>query len=144
MTHEHYTAFIHAFRETVTQLGRKVAFVVSVDWSHVGRKFGDAMDAADVREEVVELDQRQLAALERCDYAAFRQTVQAGSNATHIDGFSCITTFFDLTAPKSATLLAYRQWHESETSSAVSFASMAFYDSETDSVTDSGEESAVS
>ncbi len=122
-----YTAFLKAFHETMAELNRKVAFVLSVDWSHVGRKFGDAVDASEVLEAVRLSDMEQLRALERCDYPAFHEMLRAGLNATHIDGFSCITTFFDLTSPGRGELLDYKQWHEEERSSAVSFASMAFY-----------------
>jgi MEMO1 family protein len=124
---ERYATFVRAFRETALALGRKVVFVLSVDWSHVGRKFGDGVDAAEVLDAVRVSDLRQLEALERCAYGEFREILRAGANATHIDGFSCITTFFDLAQPKRGALLRYRQWHEEERASAVSFASMAFY-----------------
>ncbi|MCZ7558287.1 MAG: AmmeMemoRadiSam system protein B [Bacteroidia bacterium] len=124
---ERYAAFIRAFHETVEALGRKVVFVLSVDWSHVGRKFGDGVDAAEVLDAVRVSDIQQLEALERCAYGEFRELLRAGANATRIDGFSCITTFFDLATPRRGALLGYRQWHEEERASAVSFASMAFY-----------------
>ncbi len=124
---ERYATFIKAFQDTVNELHRKVVFVLSVDWSHVGRKFGDAVDASDVLDTVRISDLEQLRTLERCDYGQFYELLRAGTNATHIDGFSCITTFFDLVSPKRGELLDYRQWHEVERASAVSFASMAFH-----------------
>lgn len=122
-----YNAFLQAFRQTVEELDRRVTFVLSVDWSHVGRKFGDERDAADMLTEMRESDQRQLRMLEECDYDAFFQQLRESRNATHIDGFACITTFFDMVQPARGRLFDYQQWHEEERASAVSFASMGFF-----------------
>lgn len=122
-----YAAFLRAFRAASARLGRKLAFVLSVDWSHVGRKFGDDVDAADILAALAKFDREQLAALEHCDEEAFRTLLRDSHNATRIDGFSCITTFFDLARPRRGVLFDYQQWHEEERASAVSFASMAFF-----------------
>ncbi|MFZ1731508.1 MAG: AmmeMemoRadiSam system protein B [Bacteroidota bacterium] len=127
---EKYAAFLRAFKATVDKLGRKVRFVLSVDWSHVGRKFGDDFDAADVLETVRESDHAQFAALEACDYERFYDLLRDSRNASKIDGFACITTFFDLTHPQRGVLLDYQQWHEEERASAVTFAGMAFFGGE--------------
>jgi AmmeMemoRadiSam system protein B len=133
---ERYTAFLRAFHAATARLGRKVAFVLSVDWSHVGRKFGDDVDAADVLVALEKFDREQLTALERCDAAAFRTLLRDSRNATKIDGFSCITTFFDLAQPRRGVLFDYQQWHEEERASAVTFASMAFFADDVDQTDD--------
>ncbi|MDT8324489.1 MAG: AmmeMemoRadiSam system protein B [Bacteroidota bacterium] len=122
-----YNAFLSAFHQTVEELGRRVVFVLSVDWSHVGRKFGDDRDAADMLTEIHESDQRQLHMLEQCDYDGFYRELRESRNVSHIDGFACITTFFDLVNPARGRLFDYQQWHEEERASAVSFASMGFF-----------------
>ncbi|MBN1446761.1 MAG: AmmeMemoRadiSam system protein B [Bacteroidetes bacterium] len=122
-----YSAFINGFREAAAELGRRVAFIMSVDWSHVGRKFRHDFDAAEVLETVRESDFQHFNALEACDYDRFYTLLRESKNATQIDGFACITTFFDLMQPRSGCLLDYQLWHEEERASAVSFASMAFY-----------------
>ncbi len=122
-----YNAFLNAFHQTVEELGRKVAVVMSVDWSHIGRKFGDDADAADMLEAVRENDHAQLRMLENCDYEAFYRQLRDTKNASHIDGFACITTFFDLMHPRRGRVFDYQQWHEEERASSVSFASMAFF-----------------
>ncbi len=129
---EKYAAFQKAFQATVEKLGRKVRFVLSVDWSHVGRKFGDDFDAANVLDQVRESDHAQFAALEQCDYERFYELLRASKNSSKIDGFACITTFFDLMQPKRGILLDYQQWHEEERASAVTFAGMAFYSDDAD------------
>ena len=125
-----YNTFIKAFAQAAEELGRRVAFVLSVDWSHFGRKFRHEFDAADVLDTVRESDHQHFAALENCDYELFYQLLRTSKNATQIDGFSCITTFFDLMHPKRGRLLDYQLWHEEERQSAVSFASMAFFGDE--------------
>ena len=124
---EKYDAFIKGFHKAVTDLGRRVVFVLSVDWSHIGRKFGDDADAADILDSVRASDHEHFRFLEACDYSGFYDFVRTAKNDTHIDGFACITTFFDLVAPRRGRLLDYQQWHEEERASSVSFASMAFF-----------------
>jgi predicted class III extradiol MEMO1 family dioxygenase len=105
----------------------KTVFILSVDWSHVGKKFGDEVAAGDILHVIEQTDHRQLEALERADYSAFFSLLHASKNATHIDGFTCISAFFDAIQPTRGKLLKYKQWHEVERESAVTFASMAFY-----------------
>lgn len=120
-------AFLGAFRDTLRETDLRPMYIVSVDWSHVGRKFGHDVDADAVLEYVRCSDSEQLAALERCDIRAFRDLLSATENVTLIDGFSCISVFFELAAPRQGRLLSWDLWHEEEQRSAVSFAGMAFY-----------------
>jgi len=124
---ERYKLFTRAFRESIASLDRRVAYVLSVDWSHVGRKFGDPVDAEEILDEVRRSDHEHFSALERCDFSSFAEMLRTTENATHIDGYSCIATFFELAAPGRGVLLDYQQWHEIERASSVSFASMAFF-----------------
>ena len=73
-------------------------------------------------------DRLQIEALEQADYRRFHSLLAQTQNSSRIDGHACITTFFDLVAPARGALLAYKQWHEVERESGVTFASMAFYD----------------
>jgi MEMO1 family protein len=127
---DRYAAFLRGFRDAQQRTGRRCTFVLSVDWSHVGRKFGDEEDAAALLEDVRRSDHAHFEALARCDYDRFHELLQTTQNGTRIDGFSCITTFFNLARPVRGALLRYEQWHEEERASAVSFASMAFFHEE--------------
>jgi MEMO1 family protein len=122
-----YRTFIDAVRGAIDDLGRRVVYLMSVDWSHIGRKFGDERDAREMLGEVRASDHAQLEALVRGDHAAFEGLLRASGNATRIDGYACITTFFDLAMPARGALLAYEQWHEEERASAVTFAAMSFH-----------------
>jgi MEMO1 family protein len=121
-----YATFIEAFKRAVAETGRKIVFVLSVDWSHIGKKFGDNAPAEDILPVVGITDQQHFEALEKIDYDAFFTLLQKSQNASRIDGFSCISTFLDLAAPSGGKLLAYQQWHEEERASGVTFASMVF------------------
>jgi len=135
MSSERYRIFLDAFRETIARLGRKVVFIVSVDWSHVGKKFGDNECAERILPVVRITDHQHFQALETCNYKRFYSLLRSSKNASRIDGFSCITTFFDLVKPTSGKLLAYDQWHEQERESGVTYASLVFY---ADSVSEFG------
>jgi hypothetical protein len=120
-------AFLRAFRATLQETGLRPMYVVSVDWSHVGRKFGHDVDAGAVLNVIRHSDSEQLSALERCDLPRFRALLSDTENATQIDGYSCLTAFFECAQPRRGTLLSYNLWHEEERGSAVSYAGMAFY-----------------
>jgi AmmeMemoRadiSam system protein B len=125
--HRRYWTFISALRRALEESGKKAVFILSVDWSHIGKKFGDEVAAGDILHVIEQTDRRQLEALERADYSEFFSLLHASKNATHIDGFACISAFFDAIQPTHGKLLKYKQWHEVERESAVTFASMAFY-----------------
>jgi AmmeMemoRadiSam system protein B len=124
---ERYKYFIDAMRQTISENGRRVCFIMSVDWSHIGRKFGDDTAAADMLDAVRESDNAMLEALAAVDYDRFYEMLRASGNATGIDGFSCISTFFDVVRPGAGKLFKYQQWHEEERESAVTFAALGFY-----------------
>lgn len=124
---ERYRMFVEAFRKTVLESGRRIVFLLSVDWSHIGHKFGDERAASELLPIIRHTDSEQIRALERADYDALYDLLFATQNSSRIDGFACISTFFDLAAPKRGALLKYEQWHEVERKSGVTFASMAFF-----------------
>ncbi|MAT39695.1 MAG: AmmeMemoRadiSam system protein B [Ectothiorhodospiraceae bacterium] len=127
MTVEKYRAFIEGMNKAVAKLGRKVAYVLSIDWSHIGIKFGDEEPAVNMLSNVRQSDYAQIEALERVDWEAFHSMLHANLNETKIDGYACISAFFDLVNPASGKLFKYEQWHEEERDSAVTYASMGFY-----------------
>ena len=126
-TVEKYRAFIEGMNKAVAKLGRKVAYVLSIDWSHIGIKFGDEEPAVNMLSNVRQSDYAQIEALERVDWEAFHSMLHANLNETKIDGYACISAFFDLVNPASGKLFKYEQWHEEERDSAVTYASMGFY-----------------
>ncbi|NOY05193.1 MAG: AmmeMemoRadiSam system protein B [Chlorobi bacterium] len=121
-----FQSFTRAVRESLDELGRKPVFIISVDWSHIGKKFGDMTPAADMLDRVRKSDLNQLEAVARCDAEAFHALVVKNRNRTRIDGYSCLQAYFEIAHPRRGEILQYEQWHEIERESAVTFASLAF------------------
>ena len=127
MSSRKFQSFISSLKQTIGDLNRKVVYILSVDWSHIGHKFGDAQSASSLLPLIRESDQRQLQMVAGGEYDQFLHLLAQSENATRIDGFSCYSTFHFAAEPDEGLLLEYQQWHEEEKESGVTFASMAFY-----------------
>ncbi|MGE3802712.1 MAG: AmmeMemoRadiSam system protein B, partial [Candidatus Kapaibacterium sp.] len=112
---------------TATELNRKVCWIASVDFCHVGRKFGDSFDARTILDKVRRHDERLIEAATECDAGKFLQRLVDVRNEYKVCGVSPMYAMLRAAELKRGELLAYDQWDEEETDSAVSFASMAFY-----------------
>ncbi len=107
---------------------KRVQFVLSVDLSHVGPKFGDAdairdEQAAQVRARDAEL----LACAEGVDADAWFAHFAGDKNARRVDAGLAVYTFLSLLRRGQGTMLGYDQDRQPETDSMVSYASMAFF-----------------
>ena len=112
--------------DRLTAAGKRVVFVAGVDLSHVGARFGDAMD----------MDAETLASVEKVDRAAIRaalagdaegwfDTIAAQGDATRICGFAPMYMMLRVAQPGPGRLLAYEQSVE-ESGSVVTYASIAW------------------
>ncbi|MCZ6681153.1 MAG: AmmeMemoRadiSam system protein B, partial [Candidatus Poribacteria bacterium] len=120
--------FIDSLRHAIQASDASVCILASVDFSHVGGRFGDrfplntiALDR--IRTEDLEL----LQAAESVDTQSFLETVRRTKNRRRVDGVCPIYTLLETLQPTSGKLLRYDQGLESETNSVVTFASMGFY-----------------
>lgn len=125
---DRYRLFVDALRADLDTHFPRTLILVSVDWSHIGPKFGDQADAGPLRDALDASDRAQLSALAKGDFADFDALIRASKNATHIDGYACLSVLHDLRPLGSGRLLHYEQWHEEERQSVVSFASLVFTD----------------
>ncbi len=124
---EAWGELIQNLKDTAERLGRKVCWIASVDFCHVGRKFGDDYDAKDVFSEV---RQHDLALIERAvegDPDGFIRRLVENQNKYKVCGVSPMHALLRLLGPGKGELYAYDQWDESERDSGVSFASVALY-----------------
>ncbi len=126
-TSDKFSDFVSALQKTIFEQQKKVAYIISVDWSHVGLKFGDQEPASQLLPKVHVSDINQLDAVTNLDYTQFFDLLSRSNNSTHIDAFSCFSTFYFAAKPTRGVLLEYKQWHEIERESGVTFASVAFY-----------------
>lgn len=106
---------------------RRVQFVVSVDLSHVGPKFGDSamiQDADAKRVRIADLALLQHA----CDVdpSALFEALRVDQNARRVDATVALHTFLSLLRKGRGEVVAYDQNRQPDSGSMVTYASMAF------------------
>ena len=114
------------FREMIEQEGGKTLVIAGVDLSHVGPKFGDKQHAGEIVQYSQKHDEKILGALVKKNMKALWKEMKRVQDAYHVCGFSTLACLLEILPPCRGTLLHYDVWHEQATSSAVSFASLAF------------------
>ncbi|MCB0711106.1 MAG: AmmeMemoRadiSam system protein B [Ignavibacteriae bacterium] len=124
---EKLTELYTTLSRTAAELKRKVCWIASVDFCHVGRKFGDSFDARTILDKVRRHDEKLIEAAAECNAGEFLQRLVDVRNEYKVCGVSPMYAMLRAANLKRGELLAYDQWDEEETDSAVSFASMAFY-----------------
>jgi AmmeMemoRadiSam system protein B len=120
------------FEESVTCLQRlfqaypKACVIASVDFSHVGIRYGDrAGPNAETLKKVEHVDRNLLAAMENVAHEEFIAQLQQHRNATQICGVAPIYTLLRLLDGTKGTLLHYDR-AETGPGSIVTFASMVW------------------
>jgi hypothetical protein len=120
--------FLGAVKETVAAEGKKVVFIAAADLAHMGQRFGDQVELnQEFLEEQAQEDQAMLELIEAGDAERFFNLISAQRDQRKICGLACIYTLLSLLAPARGKFLAYGLSPEPETSSVVTFASMAYY-----------------
>ncbi len=117
-----------ALREILAASGKKVAFVASGDMAHIGRKFDDPYDAATMLTTVEEEDKHLLRAMEESNAEEYFRRIGSVEDTYKICGLPPVYTMLELTKCSGGSNLAYEQWHERSTRSAVTYSSVAYYD----------------
>ncbi|MBU3741469.1 MAG: AmmeMemoRadiSam system protein B [Candidatus Kapabacteria bacterium] len=107
-------------RRLVDESGARAFWLVSGDLAHVGRKFGDDVDAASMEDDVRQHDAELMRHLAAADAAAWLQTIQSGEDRFRVCGQAPVYAALQAFRPKVGTVTAYDIWHETETASAVS------------------------
>lgn len=115
-------------REIVSRSGRRVLWIASADMSHIGRKFGDSTDARQLLPEAERHDRALLEALARADAEHYFRLIAEVGDRYRICGLPPVYTLLATLQPRFGVLTDYQQWYEAETASAVTFASMLYYE----------------
>jgi hypothetical protein len=118
---------VDALKQTVAESGRKVAFLVSVDLSHVGPRFGDQTFSPSFLRMAESADRTFLNSVTQLDPHGLFQQVRADGDAFRIDAFPAIYTALHAMEAKAARLVKYDQMIDSNIGSSVGFASVVFY-----------------
>jgi hypothetical protein len=114
--------------EMAAREGGKLAWVLGVDMAHMGRRYGDPLNALAGREEMTEVERRDRARIERMaagDAGGFWELVQQNHDDLKWCGSAPIYTFLKAVPEARGELLRYQQWNIDE-ASVVSFAGMRF------------------
>lgn len=119
------TALIEAVREADRTLGGPTLHVASVDFSHVGVRFGDPATDDRTRREVEEKDRAAIEAARRGDAAAWHQAIASHEDSTRICGWGATYVMLRCAQPGEGRLLHYEQSQEAG-GSLVSVAAMAW------------------
>ena len=121
--------FIGALGEIAAREGRRVGFVLGVDFAHIGLRYGDARDARAHAGPLAAVETRDHARLERMaagDADGFWGLVaEHGDDDLRWCGSSPIYTFLRAVPEARGRLLGYEHWNIDE-ASVVSFGAMAF------------------
>ncbi|MGK7345090.1 MAG: AmmeMemoRadiSam system protein B [Candidatus Nitrospinota bacterium M3_3B_026] len=122
---ERIKRLLAAIRKTAEESGRKVFYVASVDFSHVGARFGDKGalgddDLARIRAD----DEELLAALGRMDMDGFSRKIAAVNEANRVCGYPALHALLSVSDADRGELLEYKQNLEGGRETMVSFASM--------------------
>ena len=117
--------------ELAAKEGDRLLWVLGVDMAHMGRRYGDALDARagqDVMEAVADRDRGRIERMEQGDAEGFWNLVQENHDDLKWCGSAPIYSFLKALPQARGGLLHYQQWNIDETS-VVSFAGMKFHGS---------------
>jgi MEMO1 family protein len=117
-----------ALGELAAREGDRLLWVLGVDMAHMGRRYGDALDAiADqgAMEEVSQRDRARIERMEAGDARGFWDLVQQNQDDLKWCGSAPIYTFLKAVPEARGSLLRYQQWNIDDTS-VVTFAGMRF------------------
>jgi MEMO1 family protein len=121
--------FVGALGELAAREGDRLAFVLGVDFAHVGRRYGDALPARAHTGRLATVAARDRARLERIgagDAGGFWELVtERGDDDLKWCGTSPLYTFLRAVPEARGRLTGYDQWNIDE-ASVVSFGAMAF------------------
>lgn len=122
---DEFLAIIHDY---VKETNQRVLFVSSGDLSHIGRKFGDAEAAHSLVTDITMHDSDVIALMCAHDAEGFFKKIAGTHDHSRICGCAPNYLLMKSIESKNAQLLAYQWWDQPDTSSAVSFCSIGYFE----------------
>lgn len=122
-----FIALIDAIHAAAEICGGRTLFVAGADFSHVGRKFGDPCPADDITPRASAYDRSLLACITSGDPEGISRMTLESRNGFNVCGFPAILVISTLLRDRSSEVLSYDVYNEPATESAVSYASVIFY-----------------
>ncbi len=120
--------FTNALRATIAASKRRVCVITSVDFSHIGPRYGDPQtpDAA-FMQRVSDADQRLLADIAAVNAGAFVEATEQIDDRYRVCGFAPLHTMLASTPAKQGRTLKYERGFVDDRRSVVTFASAILY-----------------
>lgn len=125
---EDVNRFLEALGELQARDGKDLTWVLGIDMAHMGRRYGDPIEAVATRGEMVDVERRDRDRIDRVlssDAKGFWERIQENHDDLKWCGSSPLYTFLKAVPGAKGHLLRYQQWNIDE-ESVVSFAGMAF------------------
>lgn len=121
-------SFLNALLESVSESGRKVAYVAGVDFAHVGAQFGDSFAVDESKLTFLrERDEQMMAFLSAGDPEEFHKFICEESNSRRVCGYPALYSFLSILPRASrdeGRVLKYGQWPDPN--GTVTFGSLSF------------------
>ncbi len=115
---------LQVIKEVISEKNRNVCWISSVDFSHIGNKFGDEFDAKTKLEECEREDKISISHILKANYKEFFQKGIYDQDKWKICGLSPIYSQMLAMDTQQGDLLDYNQWYEEQTKSAVTIAAI--------------------
>jgi len=125
---EHVRRALGALGDLAAKEGDRLLWLLGVDMAHMGRRYGDAIDAHAGQNEMAEVtlrDRQRIERMEHGDAQGFWSLVQENHDDLKWCGSAPIYSFLRALPQARASLLHYQQWNIDERS-VVSFAGVRF------------------
>lgn len=123
----HAAKFMEALSDIVADESRRTLVLASVDFSHIGPKFGHGQTAHALESETSSHDRALLEGLAAGSAEAFWEESVRVQDRYNVCGFSAMSTMLEALPPMRGQVLDYAMHHEEPTRSAVSFAAMRLH-----------------
>ncbi|MCI0698218.1 AmmeMemoRadiSam system protein B [candidate division KSB1 bacterium] len=122
------TDFTNALHATIAASKRRVCVIASVDFSHIGQRYGDPQppDTA-FMQRVSDADKRLLADIAAVNATAFVETTERIDDRYRVCGFAPLHTMLASTPAKQGRTLKYDHGFVDDGRSVVTFASAVLY-----------------
>lgn len=120
--------FISALREALTSFPGKKVIISSVDFAHVGIRYGDKRELTQLELESVKAeDKEMIEIIAGGDAEEFLSHIASDDDKRRVCGFSAIYTMLKVLDNPKGVLLNYDSTVMDDKNSTVTFAGMAFY-----------------
>lgn len=117
-SNENIRRFFDALKEVAAERDDLI-WVLGVDMAHIGRRYGDQLDARageGVMEEVEQRDRERLDRVTAGDAAGFFDLIKTNRDDLRWCGYSPIYTFLETAGAMEGSALSYEQWNIDEQS----------------------------